>query len=282
MAGNIRPGSRIGGSMLHTAAEACGARVIAVDRPGFGASPFSPQHTVANWAGMVQHLADHLQIEQFSVLGVSGGGPFAASCGRFIPAERLTALGLLCPVGPINRTTKAGMAAANALLMAIARFSPMLARGIWRASRQWMLWDEQCMSRFALLEQDKAAMQAAPHVAQAIRAAVLEGLRAGARGVVHEMKLVQRCWGFRLEDIAVKQSFMWHGLKDPIVPYGMAQAYECIPGCHMTYFADETHTTIVINRLSAALKTLAQLQQPTATTLMKSAAAGKGGVDVAE
>jgi hypothetical protein len=51
------------------------------------------------------------------------------------------------------------MAAANALLMAIARVSPMLARGIWRASRQWMLWDEQCMSRFALLDQDKAAMQ---------------------------------------------------------------------------------------------------------------------------
>jgi hypothetical protein len=58
----------------------------------------------------------------------------------------------------------------------------------------------------------------------------------------------------------VKQSFMWHGLKDPIVPFGMAQAYESIPGCHMTYFADETHTTIVINRLAAALKALAQLQ----------------------
>lgn len=50
-------------------------------------------------------------------------------------------------------------------------------------------------------------------MAQAIRAAVLEGLAAGAWGVVHEMGLAQRCWGFNMEDIKVKHVFMWHGLQ---------------------------------------------------------------------
>jgi hypothetical protein len=42
---------------------------------------------------------------------------------------------------------------------------------------------------------------------------VLEGLSAGAWGVVHEMALAQRCWGFRLEEIQVQHAFLWHGLQ---------------------------------------------------------------------
>lgn len=42
---------------------------------------------------------------------------------------------------------------------------------------------------------------------------MLEGLSAGAWGVVHEMALAQRCWGFRLQDIQVPHAFLWHGLQ---------------------------------------------------------------------
>lgn len=36
----------------------------------------------------------------------------------------------------------------------------------------------------------------------------------------------------------------------------MARQYELIPGCQAAYFPNETHTTIVINRLAAALEAL--------------------------
>lgn len=58
--------------MLHEAATQMGAAVIAVDRPGFGASPFDPAHSHRRWADSLQHLADHLRIDRFSVLGASG------------------------------------------------------------------------------------------------------------------------------------------------------------------------------------------------------------------
>uniref|UniRef100_A0A383V6Z1 AB hydrolase-1 domain-containing protein n=1 Tax=Tetradesmus obliquus TaxID=3088 RepID=A0A383V6Z1_TETOB len=243
--------------MLHEAAQRLHVRLIAVDRPGFGGTPFTPQHSLQNWASALQQLSDHLAIGRFGILGASGGAPFAAACARFIGEQRVTGLGLLCPLGPVDGSTRPGMTAANALLLAMARRCPGVARAVWRATGKWLAWDEHCMQRFALNPQDKQALQSTPHIAQAIRAAVLEGLSAGAWGVVHEMALAQRCWGFRLQDIQVPHAFLWHGLQDPLVTLAMARAYESIPGCQAVYFPSETHTTLVVNRLCLALEALA-------------------------
>lgn len=162
--------------MLHEAARRLNVRIIAVDRPGFGGTPFTRHHTLSSWATSLQHLSDHLRVDRFSILGASGGAPFAAACARFIPAERIAGLGLLCPLGPVNSTTKAGMAVMNSVLLGIARHCPPLLRAIWKASRHWMAWDEECMQRFALDPRDKQAMQvskAAPGV-WAWAAAVLQ------------------------------------------------------------------------------------------------------------
>lgn len=154
-----RPGSRIGGSMLHEAARQLRVRLIAVDRPGFGGTTFTRHHTLSSWASTLQQLSDQLRIQRFGILGASGGAPFAAACARFIPAERITGLGLLCPLGPVNGSTAAGIAAANSLLLGIAQRCPAMARTIWRVTRRWMEWDEDCMRRFALSPRDKAALQ---------------------------------------------------------------------------------------------------------------------------
>jgi pimeloyl-ACP methyl ester carboxylesterase len=107
--------------MLHEAAQRLHIRLIAVDRPGFGGTPFTPHHSLQNWAAALQQLSDHLQIQRFGILGASGGAPFAAACARFIGEQRVTGLGLLCPLGPVDGSTKPGMAAANTLLLAMAR-----------------------------------------------------------------------------------------------------------------------------------------------------------------
>jgi pimeloyl-ACP methyl ester carboxylesterase len=197
--------------MLHDAAAALGVRVVAVDRPGFGRTPFdaSQPHTLASWAGCVRHLADQLGVRTFAVLGASGGAPFAAAAARFAPPGRVTGLGLLCPLGP---PAAGAVAARDAALLALARTWPRAARTLWRIGRLWLRWDEAAMSRLAQHPADRAAFAAAPAAAATIRAAVLEGLHSGGWGVVHEMALVQRCWGFALSDITVPRAFVWHGL----------------------------------------------------------------------
>src|SRR5437667_4531585 len=66
------PGSRR--QLLFDAAPLLAARVrfIAPDRPGYGHSTFHPGRTLRDWAGDVAALADHLGIERFAVLGISG------------------------------------------------------------------------------------------------------------------------------------------------------------------------------------------------------------------
>ena len=55
-------------------------RLIAVNRPGYGASESFPGRTLTDWTTDVEHLAKAMELESFSILGASGGGPYALAC----------------------------------------------------------------------------------------------------------------------------------------------------------------------------------------------------------
>ena len=94
------PGSRLEVSCDQVPIISSGVRFIAVDRPGYGHSTFQRGRRLADWASDVTRLADHLKIDGFSVIGVSGGGPHAAACARFI-SERVLGAGIVSGVGPL-------------------------------------------------------------------------------------------------------------------------------------------------------------------------------------
>ena len=79
------PGSRLQVSFDEEPITASGVRFIAPDRPGYGHSSFHRGRRLADWASDVSRLADHLQIDRFSVVGISGGGPHAAVCSTVSP-----------------------------------------------------------------------------------------------------------------------------------------------------------------------------------------------------
>jgi pimeloyl-ACP methyl ester carboxylesterase len=54
-----------------------GIRLIAVDRVGIGLSTFRENHTLFDTVDDVVELANHLNIEKFSVLGTSSGAKYA-------------------------------------------------------------------------------------------------------------------------------------------------------------------------------------------------------------
>ena len=97
------PGSRLDWLLTdpdNTAAEQ-NARIIAVDRPGMGLSDYQRGRKIADWPDDVIELANALQVDSFSVLGISGGGPYAVSCAFGI-GDRLARCGIVCGMGPAD------------------------------------------------------------------------------------------------------------------------------------------------------------------------------------
>src|SRR5262245_6028460 len=70
------PGSRLEAGFF----EIPGVQMIGVDRPGYGLSDPHPKRKLADWPNDVAALADHLGFGKFAIVGMSGGGPYAAAC----------------------------------------------------------------------------------------------------------------------------------------------------------------------------------------------------------
>lgn len=62
------PSSRIEAASFHHIAVRLGARIISVDRPGYGWSEIQKERKVADYAGDIEALAEGLRVEEYAVL----------------------------------------------------------------------------------------------------------------------------------------------------------------------------------------------------------------------
>ena len=74
------PGSRCEPRLLHSVCAELQLRLVAPDRPGLGLSDFQRGRKLLDWPKDVCELADRFGVFRFTVLGVSGGGPYALAC----------------------------------------------------------------------------------------------------------------------------------------------------------------------------------------------------------
>jgi len=93
--------SRLSGRALEPVAIRLNARIISIDRPGFGISQFKPDRQLLDWPDDVTAVADRLSISRFAVIGLSSGAAYAAACAFKIP-HRLTQVGMVSCEVPYN------------------------------------------------------------------------------------------------------------------------------------------------------------------------------------
>lgn len=77
-----------------------GIRSVYIDRWGVGLSSNNPTGKLKDFADDVLELADLLNIEQFAVVGGSGGGPYVYACAAVLPSNRLICSQIHVPVAP--------------------------------------------------------------------------------------------------------------------------------------------------------------------------------------
>ena len=252
------PGSRLEPAMAADSAAKQGARLIAIDRPGFGHSTFKPGRRILDWPDDVCELADQLGLDRFAVMGVSGGGPYAAACAYRIP-ERLTHVAMVCGVGPFDVANATdGMMLANRVLFRLARYSQTVVRLLLLPMVRGLRNDpaaafERILKRMP--EPDRVAMASA-EMRDSFTAGALEALRQGTRPAGLEGQLYSRSWGFRLEDVA-REVHLFQGELDVNVPpwMGRRQA-QALPRCRPHFYSDEGHISLVLNQSDDILRTL--------------------------
>ena len=253
------PASRLEPRLLDGDCSEMGIRLVAPDRPGMGLSGFKRRRQIIEWAADVAQLTEHLGLERFAVLGVSGGGPYATACAWAIP-ERLTETLLVCSVGPVADGKAAmRMAGPSGPLLRLARsipwaarlLAPLCLRAIWGKGERLM--PEALEARLAKVDQrvlERAELRAS------LIASSQEAFRCGARGPAWDGYLYSQPWGFGLEQIR-SPVFLWHGEADVIVPAAMGRELaERIPGCRAKFYPEDGHLSLPFNRFPEILAAL--------------------------
>jgi pimeloyl-ACP methyl ester carboxylesterase len=251
------PNSRVLGRLFDDASSRCGARVIALDRPGFGLSDFKRGRTLAGWPDDVVEAADALGIDRFAVVGYSGGGPYAAACAARIP-ERLTGVAIVSGLAPLTEGAAVrGFPLSTRIMISVLRRLPWLSRPSF-----WVMgWTARRRPERALRTLERNAPPAdleilgRPGVRRIIAADFQESFRQGSKAAAWEFRLYLRRWDFDLASIALDVA-LWQGEADAIVPATMGRYYErTLAGGRGRFFPGEGHYLIVdrMEEIEAAL-----------------------------
>ena len=247
------PSCRIEGGHIESAASERSVRLVAVDRPGMGLSDRVSGRRLLDWPDDVAAIADALGFDRFSVLGASGGGPYALACAYAMP-DRVIRCGLAAGTGPMGAAS-AEDTKSSRMIGALARRAPFLVR--------LMLWREigrHCGNRDKTAALLASQAQQLPAVDREIFLdesyqsrfvdQVIESFSQGTKGPVNDAAILfGHPWGFRPEDISEVEVFVWHGELDQSVPISMSKALcSRIDGAEAAFFPDEGHVSLLLRR----------------------------------
>ncbi|ACJ00705.1 alpha/beta fold hydrolase [Rhodospirillum centenum] len=258
-------------------------RLIAPDRPGYGLSAPKPGRRLLDWPADVAALLDHLGLARAAVLGMSGGGPYAAVCAHALP-DRVTATAIVCGIappdgegdgtgerpedgtgdGPGKETDWAGGSPAGFLLRLGRR--PVALRLAAAAVRQVVRSTDplavatMLRARAGLPASDRVLL--GPGVGDRVVAGWREALRSGIAGPLSDAAIYAAPWGFALEDIRGRVA-VWHGTADTTVPLAAGRRFAArIPGATAHFLAGEGHFSLIFRHHPAILTDLLGADRP--------------------
>lgn len=255
------PGSHHEGSATHEAASSHGLRIIAVSRPGYGGSTNDPGRTILSFSQDVIALADHLSLQRFAVMGISGGGPYVLGCVHSIPASRLAGAVVISGMYPAS-LGMGGMMLSNRVLFNVAPWVPWLVSYMFDSSMGKIARDPEHPGRLretleegfkSLPEADRETAHAeGGKVLDLLATSIREAFVDGPEGSTCEAKLFGSPWGFDLAKLPVRKDelVIYHGAEDIHIPARMAQeAVATIDGVELQLEQEEAHISFYFRRM---------------------------------
>jgi pimeloyl-ACP methyl ester carboxylesterase len=238
-----------------------GICLISPDRPGLGCSDYQRNRTISDWPDDVSQIADFFGFQTFSVIGYSGGGPYALACAQQIPG-RLESVLLVSSTGPheFPELTE-GINENSYKFMRLSIERPIASRFMIRgmaimAKRFPSKIAEQAI---ASLPSPDAAFMQEPGKAEVFARLVAEAGRRNGRGPQHDTALMVRPWGIDLDAITMPVR-LWHGSQDCNAPIAMGQHLAAaLSGSSLRECPHEGHLSLFGTR---TLEILAEVTSP--------------------
>lgn len=236
------PGSRFELQLAEQALRRSGVpmRMIGLNRPGYGDSSFIHYRGFLSWADIVDEAADLLGLDRFSVLGASGGSPFALACAYSL-ADRIDRVGIVAGIAPpetpgMSRAAALANEHPSSLLRAFRYGSLSFAT---RAGLAGTLTRRLIDS---LGPADRLAL-ASPPATRTLEMVVLEAFAQRGRAATLEAGLFMQPWDF--DPALIRQPVrLWHGSDDTRIPVEVAEALagripntECVVWPHHGHFS---------------------------------------------
>lgn len=257
------PGSRLSWGMLPDNPFPYGLRIIAPDRPGYGRSHAKPGRTLTDLSDDIAVLADALNIQNFAVVGVSGGGPGALACAWKLQ-ERIHAVSIVASPAPTNAPgIFEGMSKTNHFFMKLAWYVPWLSnlniRLLGIAIRHNPAHYIQSM-KYKVHEVDQTLLKR-PEIREILIKDFTEALGNGSQGMVDDMSANHgHPWGFPLGQIKARVHF-WYGELDRSASPAMGKYLSSkVPNSEMTLVPGAGHLWVLVH-LNKVLDDLKQTME---------------------
>lgn len=258
------PSSRFQARLAHHLARKKNLRLIAMDRPGIGKSSLMPGRNLSDWPPLIAAFADHLGLEKFGQIGVSGGGPYVLACAAKIP-ERLTRSAVLAGMVPLP-LTRAGTSELHPIYRALIPIrkapSAVFTLGFRVASFASRANPEKLPLSLllrSLSAEDRAIMLYSPEIWKVLTKSFTEGVcsASGGRGVMIDSEIYFEKPDFTPSTIKHPIHY-WHGGDDKNIPASLVEELSTdMPYANLIVEPELGHFSLAIHRAPAALDYIA-------------------------
>jgi pimeloyl-ACP methyl ester carboxylesterase len=235
---------------LFAEADRLGIRWVSYDRPGYGGSTPDPDRNIASAARNVASVADALGIEQFAVMGHSGGGSHALACGALLPGRCLGVVSIagLAPFGADGLDWFGGMTPSGEASLRAAAAGRAVKEQYEASSPEF---DPEMFT-----EADYAALSGAWSWLNSVVGPAME---AGPGGLIDDDLAYVAPWGFDPAQV-IAPVLLLHGEQDRVVPCSHSGwlARHC-PSAELRLYPNEGHISV----LEASVAALEWLRERT-------------------
>ena len=224
-------------------------RLIAMDRPGYGQSDLQKKLTPLKFAKQIEALLDEKEIEKLSILSVSGGAPYSMALA-YLLKERVLKVTSVAGIAPLTIKNFSYMNSQQKKAWALRNFvpSPVLhfaLKRVWASGLD--KFDQMLFTEMDSFNERDRQVFAHPEVGPDLIETTKLALRQGPGGILRDMTVYSRDWGFPLMQVTCPVT-LWHGGLDDVVHHRFSEEMKMrLPKAQLKFMSEEGHYSLPMN-----------------------------------